>query len=330
MHIPALSAAPRRSFNALRLLTAFCILLAALFAMAASANAATAPAPSVSTGGVSGLTYSTATLHGHVDPHGQATNYFFQYGNTRKYGAQSPLAPAGSANGSLAVSQEISGLAPLTVYHYRIVAVSAGGATLGTDQSFTTPKIPLSVGIVGNPNPVPFGLPFVVEGTLSGTGSGNHEVRLEANAFPYLTGFQPVGNPELTSVTGGFSFPFVGLLQNTQLRVVTVGKPFVVSPVIVEGVTVRVSVHVRRTNRRGFARIYGTVTPAEVGAQVGFQLLKPGHRSVNVGGTVVKAGTATVSSFSRVIHVRHGLYKALVRVTDGAHVSAYSSPLLIR
>jgi hypothetical protein len=330
MHTQTPSPAHGPVSSALKLLTSGCVLLTGLLAMAPSANAAAVPAPTVSTGGVSSLSYSAATLHGHVDPHGQATNYFFQYGATRKYGAQSPLAPAGSANASLAVSQAITGLTPLTVYHYRIVAVSADGATLGADQHFTTPKIPLSVAIVGVPNPVPFGGPFVVEGTLSGTGSGNHEVRLEANAFPYLTGFQPVGNPELTSATGGFSFPLLGLLQNTQLRVATVGKPLVVSPVIIEGVAVRVSVHVHATKRRGFARIYGTVAPAEVGAQVGFQLLKPGHRSVNVGGTIVKAGTATVSRFSRVIHVRHGLYKALVRVTDGAHVSAYSAPLAIR
>jgi hypothetical protein len=294
------------------------------------AGAAAPPPPTVNTGGITSLTYSSVDLHGHVNPRGQATNYFFQYGHTRKYGAQSPLAPAGSGTSPVAVSQSIAGLQPLTVYHYRLVAISAGGATLGADRSFTTPKIPLSVAIVGVPNPVPFGNPFIVEGTLSGTGSANHLVKLEANPFPYLGGFQPVGNAQLTSTTGGFSFAYFGLLTNAQVRVATVGKPFVTSPVIVEGVAVRVAAHVRRTRRRGFARIYGTVTPAEVGAQVGFQLLEPGHRSINVGGTVVKPGTATVSRFGRVIHVHHGLYKVLVRVTDGSHVSAYSSPVLIR
>jgi hypothetical protein len=307
-------------------------LASGLAATAGGADAAAAvPAPTVSTGGISDLSYSSVVLRGHVNARGQVTNYFFQYGHTRKYGAQSPLAPAGSATTSVPVSQAIAGLQPLTVYHYRIVAVSGGGATLGADRSFTTPKIPLSVAIVGIPNPVPFGFPFVVEGTLSGTGSANHQVRLEANQFPYLGGFQPVGNPQLTNAAGGFSFPVLGLLQNAQLRVVTVGKPFVSSPVIVEGVAVRVSIHVRHTKRRGFARISGTVTPAEVGALVGFQLLEPGHRSTNVGGTVVTTGTPTVSRFTRVIRVRHHrLYKALVRVSDGAHVSAYSAPVLIR
>ncbi len=131
-------------------------------------------------------------------------------------------------------------------------------------------------------------------------------------------GFQTVGNPEVTNAAGGFSFPFLGLLQNAQLRVVTVGNPLVISPVVTENVAVRVSFHARSAHRRGYMRLYGAVTPAEAGALVGFQLLQPG-KSVNEGGTVVKAATPTVSTFSRVVRVRHpGLYRALIKMSDGA------------
>ena len=83
---------------------------------------------------------------------------------------------------------------------------------------------------------------------------------------------------------------------------VTVGKPVVVSPVVLESVAVRVS----------------------------FQLLWPG-RSVNEGGTAVRAGTASMSRFSAVVRLRHrGLYRALIKVSDGANVSNYSEPILIR
>jgi hypothetical protein len=123
----------------------------------------------------------------------------------------------------------------------------------------------------------------------------------------------------------------VGLGENAQLRVVTVGKPEVVSPVVLENVAVRVTFHARRAHHRGRWRLYGTVTPAEAGALVGFQLLVPGNRTVNTGGTVVKSGTPTTSRFARTVRVRHrGLYRALVKVADGAHVSAYSAPVLIR
>jgi len=102
--------------------------------------------------------------------------------------------------------------------------------------------------------------------------------------------------------------------------------------VVLESVAVQATFHVRRAKRRGYVRLYGTVTPAEVGALVGFQLLKPGHASINQGGTVVKAATTTSSSFSGFMRLRHpGLYRALIKVTnDGAHVSNYSAPILIR
>ncbi len=317
----------------LSLLLSVALLIAALASWSLAATAATAAsaaAPTASTDGASAVSYSSAVLHGHVDPHGLATNYMFEYGPTRKYGSESPLSPAGSGNSSASVSQGVAGLTPLTTYHYRIVALSPSGAAVGADRTLTTLKVPLSVAIVGVPNPVLFGNPFVVEGTLSGTGSADHEVVLQANPFPYVAGFQQVGNPELTNAAGGFSFPFVGLLQNAQIRVLTVGRPAVSSPVVIEGVAVRVTLHARSTHRRGYARLYGTVTPAEVGALVGFQLLKPGHRSANVAGTVVKAGTGAVSSFNRIVRIRHGLYQALIRISDGAHVSAYSAPVLIR
>ncbi len=301
------------------------------FVSAPAAQAVASPAPIVTTGGVSNVAYSSAILYGYVDARGELTNYYFQYGPTGAYGAQSPLAPAGNGTSSTRVSQAIAGLQSGITYHYRIVANGPGGTVRGADRTFKTPKVPLSVQIAGVPNPVVFGGSFAVVGTLSGTGASTHAVVLQANPFPYLGGFKTVGSPELTSSTGGFSFPFAGLLENTQLRVVTVGAPVVTSPVVVENVAVRISAHVGRAHRRGYMRLYGTVAPAEVGALVGFQLLRPG-RSVNEGGTSVTAGTASVSRFSAVVRLRHrGLYRALIKVSnDGAHVSNYSEPILIR
>jgi len=305
-------------------------LLAGALALPASTALAATSAPVVNTSGSSNVAYSSAILYGNVNARGLATNYVFQYGTTSVYGAQTPLAPAGNGTISIKLSQSVSGLQPATTYHYRIVAVNSAGTASGNDRTFKTADVPLSVQIAGVPNPVVFGNPFVVEGNLSGTGAATHEVELQTNPYPYLGGFKAVGNPEVTNSVGGFSFPYVGLLENAQLRVVTVGKPEVASPVIVENVAVRVSFHARRARRRGYAYLYGTVAPAEVGALVGFQLLQPG-RSVNEGGTVVKAATATVSSFGRVVRVRHpGLYRALIKVNDGAHVYNYSEPILVR
>jgi len=308
-----------------RAIAAAVLVLLALGCAVAPAGAAVAT-PNANTGGTSAVTYSTATLNGSVNAKGDPTNYFFEIGTTRKYGTDTPLAPAGSRTVSVAVNQAVGGLRAVTTYHYRIVAVGPGGSSDGSDRTFTTPKIPLSLAIVGVPNPILYGDPLSVEGTLSGTDGPNHLIQLQANQFPYLGGFQNVGNAVLTSATGSFVLPFVGLLGNAQIRVVTLGSPTVISPVLLEGVAVRVTFHARATGRRGYARLFGSVTPAQVGSLVGFQLLKPGHRSSNVGGTVVKVG----SRFSRVVHVRPGLYKALVQVNDGAYVSSYSAPVLIR
>jgi hypothetical protein len=148
------------------------------------------------------VSFSSAILGGSVDPRGQETNYVFQYGPTRSFGSQTPLSPAGNGTKTIRVSQPVSGLQPLTTYHYRIVASSPAGTTKGQARTFTTPKIPLSLAVTGVPNPVVFGNFFLVEGTLSGTGAGNHEIVLQANPYPYSGGFKIAGNPEVTNPAG--------------------------------------------------------------------------------------------------------------------------------
>ena len=88
---------------------------------------------------------------------------------------------------------------PLTTYHYRLIAVNAGGAATGGDKAFKTAKVPLSLQITAGPNPTIFGGIATIQGTLSGTGNGDMEVLLQANPFPYTQGFATTGNPELTT-----------------------------------------------------------------------------------------------------------------------------------
>jgi hypothetical protein len=92
---------------------------------------------------------------------------------------------------------------------------------------------------------------------------------------------------------------------------------------------VRVSSHVARTRRRGFARVYGTVTPAVDGAEVGILRATPG-RGVLVGGTRLRHRDAGSSRFSRVVRVHKGAYRVLVRIVNAGVISAYGQPLLIR
>ena len=98
----------------------------------------TAP-PIVSTGGVSGLTTTAATLLGTVTPNLRTTSYRFEYGPTTAYGNLTPeeSLPAGAAAES--VSAALSGLTPGATYHYRLLATNAEGASTGSDATFTTP-----------------------------------------------------------------------------------------------------------------------------------------------------------------------------------------------
>jgi hypothetical protein len=302
--------------------------IVALGSLALCGTAVAAGVPAVATGAAKSVGYASATLTGTVNPHGSDTSYYFQYGPTKAYGGQTTIASAGAGTTTLNVSLPVSGLQPLSVYHYRLVAVNAAGPSIDSDHAFMTTAIPLSLAILASPNPIPYGGTIVVQGTLSGTGNAGRQVILQANPFPFTAGFQNVGNVELTTAGGGFSFPVLGLTLVTQYRVSTTTNAPVVSPATVENVAVNVTSHVARTHRPHFARIYGTVSPAQDGMQIGFLRIVHG-RGVLVGGTTLHHLSATSSSYSRVVPVRPGIYRVLARVTTGAQVSAYGQPLAI-
>src|SRR3954451_20841034 len=98
-------------------------LLAALLALAPAALAATA-APGATTGPVSSVGSTSATVNGTVDPNGQATTWYFEYGTSTTYGSRTASSSAGSGQSALDVSAALGGLNPGTSYHYRVVATS--------------------------------------------------------------------------------------------------------------------------------------------------------------------------------------------------------------
>jgi hypothetical protein len=300
----------------------------------ATASAATTvpkpPRPHVYSGYVEQITPTSALLKAEINPEGQATAYYFQYGLTVAYGSQTPPAAAGSAIQEGRFTQTVSGLQPDTTYHFRVVASSSAGTTDGEDATFLTKKIPLTLAASVTPSPVVLGSPLSVSGTLSGTGNVGVGVVLQANPFPYGLGFHNITGPVPTGAAGSFSIPIAGLPESTRLRVATVGQPAVYSPVLTEPVTVRVTLHVRPAGRRGYVHLYGTVTPAKTGAKVAFERLDHG-RYVVVSGTTIRARGGEVSRFARTIRLRRrGLYRALVQVAYGPQVSGRSRPVLIR
>ena len=103
----------------------------------------TAAAPTATTGSASSITTTSATLNATVNPNGAATTAQFQYGTTTAYGstASVTLSPNSGASAQ-SVSATLTGLTPLTLYHFRISATNSLGTTNGADATFTTSETP--------------------------------------------------------------------------------------------------------------------------------------------------------------------------------------------
>ncbi|MDH3347960.1 MAG: hypothetical protein OEM02_07655, partial [Desulfobulbaceae bacterium] len=118
-----------------------------------------AQAPTATTDAATGIGSTSVTVNGTVNPSGDQTIVFFEYGLTVEYGStiaaqQSPI--TGSTD--TPVSADLSLLDPLATFHYRVGATNASGTTYGADMTFTTLA---SSG--GNP-------PTVITDPASGTG----------------------------------------------------------------------------------------------------------------------------------------------------------------
>jgi hypothetical protein len=91
-----------------------------------------------------------ALLGGKVNPKNSTTKYWIEYGPGA--GGPSPTYPsavpatkdasAGSAGQIVYATQKVTGLAPASIYHFRVVAENATGTTPGEDLSFETNPLP--------------------------------------------------------------------------------------------------------------------------------------------------------------------------------------------
>jgi hypothetical protein len=98
--------------------------------------------PSAVTGAASGLSSSGATISGSVNPNGSQTSYLVEFGTSTAYGHSSQPGSAGGGSSSVSISATVSGLRARTLYHYRVVATSAAGTSVGADRTFKTPAAP--------------------------------------------------------------------------------------------------------------------------------------------------------------------------------------------
>ncbi|MFI5303712.1 MAG: fibronectin type III domain-containing protein [Nitrospiria bacterium] len=123
--------------------------------------------PTVNTSSATSMSFTGAVLNGTVNPNGQATTAWFNYGITSTYGSTTTAFLLTSSYNPTALSTLISGLTLGTTYHFQIAAKNSLGTVYGGDYSFIT---------LANPPQVATGIPSNVTTTsvtLNGTANPN-------------------------------------------------------------------------------------------------------------------------------------------------------------
>ena len=156
----------------------------------------------VITASATGVTPSTATLQGIVDPGGEATSYRFEYGPTSSYGLVVPIENESIGSGTEAtdVSKQLPELQAEAIYHYRLVAYGPSGTVYGKDRTFrtgtTTPEYKSSFGTSGSGNGQfnrPRGIAVDQEGNVWVVDEMNHRVQKFNSKGEYVGKFGSFG-----------------------------------------------------------------------------------------------------------------------------------------
>jgi hypothetical protein len=303
-----------------------------LLSMAGTTGVAPAAVPAVATLAPANVTVAIVTLRGTVNPRRLATTYFFQYGPTAAYGAQTAVGSAGAGAAAVTVTAAAGALVPATTYHFRLVAQNASGTAVTADRTFRTPAAALSVVLVATPNPVPFGGIFSITGTASGAGAAGRPVQIQRRVFPFAGAFANFGAAQTTDARGHFGVAVAALPFTTQFRAVVTDRPGVVSPVLAVGALPIVATRVSSTRIRRGGRVHfsGTVRPSEPGRGIAIQKRRDG-RWITVSGTVERAGGAGFARYGKTIRVRRGgLFRVFLGTGSGATVPTAGRTVRIR
>jgi len=145
----------------------------------------TIDAPSATTEPATLVTSNSATLNGTVNPNGDSTTYYFEYGTTTSYGTTTTSMSAGSGTTDVSVNADISSLSSNTSYHYRIVATNSAGTTYGSDKSFTTINEPPTTTITSPADGSTFNESNTI--TLEGTGSDHEDGALTGTSLVWTS-----------------------------------------------------------------------------------------------------------------------------------------------
>jgi hypothetical protein len=241
--------------------------------------------PVVLTGSAQGASTSGATLTGSVNPGGNATNWWFEYGPTASYGSKTSAKSAGSGTAATGVSSAITKLTAGTTYHYRLVASSSAGTTHGGDVTFTTIS---AVSLLASAGRVVYGAAATLSGTIATRQAG---VTVSLLATSYGQSSSATIGSVSTGPGGTWSFQVRPRIQTAYQAKAPEG----VSSTSTIGVRPAVSLRVI-TGKRFSSRV--VAAKSFQGKTVQLQRLLPGNRWQTVAKTRLSSKSSAIFSAS--------------------------------
>jgi alpha-tubulin suppressor-like RCC1 family protein len=202
------------------------LLLFNLNAAAAGPAVSTLPATEVS----ALFTNAAASLNAAVNPNGQPSDAWFEFGTTASYGQVTLRTNLGSGSGSLSIRFDLSGLIAGRSYHYRCVASNVLGLVSGADEVFSAPLVSLNG---ANPFTNACNTSFVDPGAAAITdvsafraiaAGGNHSLILLSNGHVLAWGWNAYQQTSVPSDLSGVyaiaagSSHSIALLSNGTVR----------------------------------------------------------------------------------------------------------------
>jgi LPXTG-site transpeptidase (sortase) family protein len=265
--------------------------------------------PTVTTDAASSVTSTGASLNATVNANNADATVSFEYGTTASYGTNvsgTPSTATGTSNTS--VSYALTGLAPNTTYHFRVVATNSAGTNNGSDQSFTTN------GVVPMATTDSVTSVTSAGATLNATINANNASTSVSFEYGTTTSYGSSVSATPSSVTGtsniSVSYALTGLTSNTtyHYRVVATNSTGVTNgsdqafttSAVVPTVITNAATSVTSTG----ATLNGTVNANNASATISFE-----YGTTTSYGTSVSAtpGTATGTSNTSVSSTLTGL-----------------------